>query len=204
MSLWIYTASLGLFILGLAFAGNSFLNILLPTQLGFSDQSRISSFINVVIPLGGAIGGISGGVLAGIGRRKAIIVLDVIIAIGVGISLIKSFPAILVGRFIFGIGGGALLVICPKFVNEICPMKIVGPVGSINQIQIVSGMLTVYLVSLPLPFQGESTFSTTGYWRVIYALPLIPVAFQAIIFLTVLRDDSPAFYESKGDFLKAK
>ena len=80
------------------------------------------------------IGAMFGGTIAGFGRRKSIIYMDMILMAGVSISLIKHLAPIMIGRFFFGLGVGSLSVIGPKFINELCPVKYVGPVGSINQI----------------------------------------------------------------------
>ena len=168
------------------------------------NTDKISALINVVIPAGAMIGAMVGGLLASIGRRKSIIILDIIILLGVWLSLIKHLAPIMLGRLIFGFGVGSLSVIGPKFINELCPIKYVGPVGSINQIQAVSGLVTAYLLSMPLPYSDEPSFLTTDYWRFIYFFPTIPLFFQLFMLVVVFRWESPAFYIEKGKAEKAE
>ena len=66
-------------------------------------------------------------------RLKLIVYLNIILAIGVGISLIGKYIALMcVGRFIWGIAYGSFSVVCAKMINEITPTELIGPFGAIN------------------------------------------------------------------------
>lgn len=51
-----------------------------------------------------------------------------------------------------------------------------------------------------LPLADDPDAETTGLWRVVSMIPIIPALLQVVLFLTVFRYDTPLFYKRKGDF----
>lgn len=89
--------------------------------------------ISTVIPLGATIGAIGlGSSLAALGRKNAILILNAILCVGVGLTLILNLYTILFGRFLFGLTAGAFSVITPMFISEIAPAALRGPLGVIS------------------------------------------------------------------------
>lgn len=73
-------------------------------------------------------------------RLRVLLLLNLTIAIGVGISLIGNWIWLLcIGRFIWGLGYGAFSVVCAKMINEITPIELIGPFGAINQLSLTFG-----------------------------------------------------------------
>ena len=64
-------------------------------------------------------------------------------------------------------------------VNEISPTELKGPLGTLTQILITVGIMISYFLGLPIPDYKTSTleertsFIYQGYWRVMFALPLL-------------------------------
>lgn len=61
------------------------------------------------IPLIGALFGafFAGDVANKLGRRKTLIIIDLIVIVGSAIQLINNFFSIMIGRIIVGVGAGA-------------------------------------------------------------------------------------------------
>jgi len=79
--------------------------------------------------------------------------INVVLVIGVGISEIKSFGAIIAGRFVMGASAGSFSVISPMFISEICPPNLAGPFGVINQFMVCFGIIVIYVMGVALvPF----------------------------------------------------
>ena len=59
---------------------------------------------------------------------------NIVLVIGVCITLVDDFGALCTGRVIYGLSIGAFAVFCPKFVTEIAPIEIKGSAGALNQV----------------------------------------------------------------------
>ena len=57
-------------------------------------------------------------------------VTNLIVIVGAGLSLIKNIPAIVAGRFLYGLAAGIFSVYVPAFINELSPTELRGPLGS--------------------------------------------------------------------------
>ena len=87
-----------------------------------------------MVPIGALIGSFSGGPLGQIGRRKLLMLSNILLCGGGAVHLIKEIWAIMVGRFIIGMTVGAASVMVPLFISEISPPSLSGPLGTVNQL----------------------------------------------------------------------
>ena len=71
--------------------------------------------------LGISIGAIIGGKIIGYGRRRAVIIFDVLGIVGSLLSIITNLYVITLGRFVYGFAAGVLATACPKIVEETVP-----------------------------------------------------------------------------------
>jgi MFS family permease len=94
-----------------------------------SDSSTWATIITTVCSIGAAIGAISSGVLAKYGKWKCIILNNIVVCIGAGITLYDNEYVITVGRFIYGLSNGAFSVFVPLYINETAPVELKGPLG---------------------------------------------------------------------------
>lgn len=78
---------------------------------------------------------------------------------------------ILVGRFLYGAGNGSFTVLINKYLNEVAPLEMKGPIGLFFQLLLTSGIVLSNIAGLPFvtpdyktdfPLPKEST-STTIY-----------------------------------------
>jgi len=130
--------------------------------------------------LGAAIGALSCSKLLAMGKLKLIFVLNLLLVIGVAISLIGQKVWIMcVGRFIWGFAFGSFSVCCAKMVNEITPVELGGPFGAINQFSCTFGIALPTTLALAYPPVDEiaalpkDDFWITQYFRVIWSVPFL-------------------------------
>ena len=57
-------------------------------------------------------------------RRQLIIIACIVAIIGSGLSLIKNIYVMMVGQFIFGLGGGASMFLCSTLLEEVVPAHV--------------------------------------------------------------------------------
>ena len=67
-----------------------------------------------------------------VGKLRLIMIMNLVLIFGVGLSMINTIWVICIGRFIWGSAFGAFSVICAKMNNEICPIELKGPFGAIQ------------------------------------------------------------------------
>ena len=106
---------------------------------------------------------VSGNLMNSIGRRKAIMTLDIIMIIGSLASAIPFTISFGIGRFICGIAAGMGMTIPPSFVNEISPDEMMPKVGPSVQVSANIGIILSYSIGLPLPTRNLSN-EKFNYW----------------------------------------
>ena len=74
-------------------------------------ENTFNSIVSAMIPLGGLIGALTGGGLPSIGRKRAIMVLDLFVIIGAFLTILPNFFSLLAGRLIIGVVIGASTVV---------------------------------------------------------------------------------------------
>jgi sugar porter (SP) family MFS transporter len=135
--------------------------------------------------LGAAVGAFAAGRLSDrLGRKRLILLTAATFVIGIlGASLAPSAPVLVLFRFIIGLGVGSASVTVPLYIGEIAPPHVRGALVSMNQLAITLGILVSQLIAYFL--------TTTGQWRTMVALALIP---SAVLGLGMLRQpESPAW-----------
>ena len=73
---------------------------------------------------GMTIGATSAGKLIAIGRRNTLLLCCLIASIGIGITLIPNFNAMIIGRTIWGFANGIQTVVTPRYIEEYIPIQI--------------------------------------------------------------------------------
>jgi len=67
------------------------------------------------------------------GRRRAIIIMNVIGIIGTILTVFENLISIAVGRFILGFGFlGMSIVLSPLYIQECCPLEYKGVLGALT------------------------------------------------------------------------
>lgn len=168
------------------------------TELTSSHTSLITSILSCGTFLGAII---AGDVADRIGRKWTVIFGCLIYIVGVIIQMITgegdALVAIVVGRFIAGIGVGFESAIVILYMSEICPSKVRGALVAGYQFCITIGLLLAACVVYATEDRDD-----TGSYR-------IPIAIQFPWALILggglfLLPDSPRYYVKKGQIEKAR
>jgi MFS family permease len=77
-----------------------------------------------------AVGALGSAPFTKYGQKTCIHANNLLVVIACGVCLIKKYEAVLVGRFLYGVCGGAFSVFVPSFINEVTPTELKGPFGS--------------------------------------------------------------------------
>ena len=140
------------------------------------------------------------------GRLQLITSLNIILAIGVGISLVGKYIWLMcIGRFIWGVAYGSFSVVCAKFINEITPTELLGPFGAINQLSLTFGLALPSTLALAYPSDIKTStdpdddFYVNSFFRVIWSLPLVVIVIQMLLIMTCFRNESPVYLKEKGE-----
>lgn len=82
-----------------------------------------------------------------------------------------------------------------------------GPLGTVTQILITVGIMVSFFLGLPIPdFTNHpeerlsDDFMVLGYWRVMFALPIVFAIIQSLLLLTVFNYDTPKFMKQNNQF----
>ena len=86
-----------------------------------------------------------------IGRRKCILLTNIVVVVGSVLCLLKSYPLFVIGRFLFGASAGAFSLFCPKFLAEVAPTEYKAPIGALSQLLLTFGILIPFAIGLAFP-----------------------------------------------------
>src|SRR5246500_4804547 len=103
------------------------------------------------------------------GRRTSLIASALLFALSsVGAALATTITLFSVARLLGGLALGLASVLTPVYIAEISPSKNRGTLVSVNQLAIVVGILSAYLVNWQIARLGESS------WRLMLAVAAFP------------------------------
>src|ERR1700745_3494719 len=125
------------------------------------------------------------------GRRKSLIASALLFAFSsVGAALATTVTLFSVARLFGGLAIGLASVLTPVYIAEISPSRNRGTLVSLNQLAIVVGILSAYLVNWQIACLGASS------WRWMLAVAAIP----SLAFLCglLLIPESPRWLVTRG------
>src|SRR5256885_3460450 len=152
--------------------------------------------------IGCFIGAFFAGRLADImGRRNTLMVAA---ALFLGGALVQGFShshiVFLIARICGGMAGGAASVLSPAYISGVAPAGIRGPLTTVQQIMIITGLTAAFVVNYFLA--ATAGVSTAHFWLGIEAWRwmFLMQALPAAIFLGALLfiPESPRYLVSKG------
>ncbi len=157
----------------------------------FHLTSTSSEIAVSAVLIGAIIGAAIGSRLAdGIGRKKALIVLGILFAVGAVLTAIAPNLGFFIAfRIIVGIGIGAASMITPMYIAELAPPAIRGSLVTFFQLAVTVGIAVAYWVDLAFANAGMG-------WRPMFAVALIPGALLALGMLFL--SETPRWLASKG------
>jgi sugar porter (SP) family MFS transporter len=130
------------------------------------------------------------------GRRLTLFGTNFFLGMG---SLMTTFAstanAMMIGRFVSGIGVGIVTVVVPAYIAECVPASKRGLFGALNQLAIVMGIMAAQVVGL--------AWSTIDTWRAILSVGVLLAVLQSCLLPFCI--DSPRYLASlPGGFNRAK
>ena len=151
------------------------------------------------------IGTILGAMFAGIpgdrcGRRDSLRIMAVLyIVSSLGCAFAWNWTALVLFRFIGGLGIGGSSVLGPMYIAEIAPAKWRGRLVGIFQFNVVAGILLAYLSNFLV---GSRQFDVDTEWRWKLGVAAVPAALFLALLFTIAR--SPRWLVKKQRVAEAR
>jgi MFS family permease len=203
--LYAFTIGLGVFEFGWAEFGNTQTAPLLAVKFGWSvEEDRLyNTLISNSSLVGLLVGSLFAGKLISYGRHKAIHYMNGLVIIGTSISLIRTIPTIIIGRFVSGFAAGVLTTAMTKCIVETLPNEIAGMFGAATAISINFAGVICLVLGLLLP-DDPAQYKDDNNWRVIYGFPYIFVIMQFLLLSLVFKYEPVNFSIKHGKETEAR
>ncbi|TFK56371.1 general substrate transporter [Heliocybe sulcata] len=133
--------------------------------------SSRQSIITSVISAGTFLGSLSQSLTSDrLGRRPSLLLWSFIFTVSIAIqtSTDTSLAQLTIGRFVAGLGVGAMSAIVPLYNGETAPQRLRGAMLVMYQLQINVGFLASYVIE-----QGTHTLPASASWRVPIGLQML-------------------------------
>jgi len=172
--------------------------------LFMGDELHLTPFTTGLVTssllFGAAFGALfSGHFAAAKGRKKIIIVLAIIFAIGaMGTALAPNVEWMIFFRLILGVAVGGASATVPVYIAEIAPANKRGQLVTIQELMIVSGQMLAYIsnAGFNAAWGGHET------WRWMLAVATIPAVL--LWFGMMFMPDTPRWYAMQGRLAEAR
>ncbi|MGH9702649.1 MAG: sugar porter family MFS transporter [Candidatus Acidiferrales bacterium] len=162
-----------------------------PSTLGFTVSAALWGTM-----LAAALAGLAGDRF---GRRDSLRVLALLYVISaLGCAFTWNWDAVVLFRFIGGLGIGGSSVLAPMYIAEIAPAKWRGRLVGLFQINIVTGILLAYLSNYSLGRLGLGAVE----WRWKFGIAALPAILFLVMLFSIPR--SPRWLAVKGHVDEAR
>ncbi len=168
------------------------------TTSALTQSYHLSPFLLGVTVFSALFGTVVGAMLAGFpgerfGRRDSLRVMAVLYLIsGLGCAVAWNWHALVVFRFIGGLGVGGSSVLGPMYIAEIAPAKWRGRLVGFFQFNVVFGILVAYFSNYVISLQHVGATE----WRWELGITALPAALFFVMLFTIPR--SPRWLVKKG------
>ena len=170
------------------------------------DKEKATSFqtqAQTITTLGAAIGALFSGPVLSIGRWNCILLTNLFVIVGAGLTLIDDEYLVLVGRFFYGVSCGCFSVFCPKYISEVAPVEVKGPAGAFSQICITFGILLPFSIGL-FYTDLDSEDNNRTLINLVFIIPIVFGIIQVLLLLLVFRYDTPQMLKQKNELQKLR
>lgn len=162
-------------------------------------KSTFVTVFSTIVPVGVLIGSmVAGKMMNYYGRRKSMMMTDILMMISSGITVVPFTPTFAIGRFLSGIAAGIFMTIPVSFVNEVTPDEMIPKIGPLVQISTNVGLIFAYGFGLPLPTGDYDSNSFNWWWVFMFLFPGFVALYQFCYFLFVCKHDSALWLIRKG------
>ena len=155
-----------------------------------SEAKDILGNVNMLFSIGAVFSVMTSGLIAEkIGRRRLIIVFDVLNLIIIAMYWVKDLKVLQVARFATGWTAAGSGMISAILITELMPKKLSGVANSLLFATMTSFIFVAYI--------QQNIFSRQQIierWQVILCWPAIPLAIKAVVFPILVKTESPKFY----------
>lgn len=194
--LLVINASLGFFYIGYSVCVfNGIIPILsLIFEWNEDDEKRLIPICSALLPIGALLGGMVFGFISNkLGRRMSLILNNSLSIIGMILSIIPSQTSLIIGRFLIGSSVGGFTAVTPIYIQEYVPTKYEGRFGGLNFMFLSTGVITCFLISLPLPILKENVDLSDKYWMFLCLFPCITNIISIFCFVFIYKIDTPYY-----------
>lgn len=165
-----------------------------------TDKSQLVWIQEVIVSaavIGAGFGSAIGGWLSDkLGRKKALLLGDVLFALGaLSMAAARSPNALITGRAFVGLGVGLASVTVPVYIAESAPPGVRATLVTVNVLMITTGQFVAYLVDFLCTF-------LPGTWRWMLGVAMVPAIVQLVGLLFL--PESPKWLASNGQAAAAE
>ena len=144
--------------------------------------------------IGACLGSLMGGKYIGAGRRRTLLIYNLVIIFSTIFMCILNFWAILFGKLIFGFSAAVVLIAAPKMIDETVPIHKLKLFGLATNFYISLGVTMAMVMGLWLPKPDDiEGMENTQLWRYIFGMPAVFSVIQLICLKSILKHDSILF-----------
>lgn len=197
-SLYLLTCAIGLGHLQTVFAivGNNQVASVMKSKFEWSNERAIA--LNTLISAAAIIGVIAGTLLGNCfirqGRRRALIMFNMVALISTSLTMVLNVPLIVIGRLLFGFCCGIFTFAGQKLIEETVPVHLITKSGTSSKSFLFFGILACLLLSIALPRDDDTEAQEqTEMWRLIYGFQYICQVLTVLIFTASFPEDSIAY-----------
>ncbi|KAL4879808.1 general substrate transporter [Aspergillus karnatakaensis] len=156
------------------------------------DKSLVTSCTSLFALIASPLAGILADRL---GRKKVILVADVLFTVGALIQAVTSEVwGMILGRSIVGLAVGSASLVTPLYISELAPSNARGRLVTILSLFITGGQVVAYIVGWLFSY-------VDGGWRWIVGLGTLPAALQ--LFIVIALPETPRWLMQAGFESKA-
>jgi sugar porter (SP) family MFS transporter len=163
------------------------------------NENLFVTLYSSLMPLGAMCGAlITARLSSNFGRRKLMILTDLIGIIGASFIMIPTNPTFGIGRFVTGFASGIFAALCPQYINESAPVEISGKIGTLVQFNVTFAIAVAYALALPLPTGDYDSESFNYWWIAMFGLQILFLGIQLALFFFVYTYDTPKWLVEQG------